>query len=107
EKYQQIRNLEVRFHTKTGFVRDTLVSTARVDLHNGACILLMMNDITKRKQAEEELQALYDATSYLFNTDSLLSLGRQIVEAVVKEFSQIDCGLMLVDAENNRMLRLA
>ncbi len=64
-------------------------------------------DITKRKEAESELTALYNATSFLYRADSLANLGEQIAKAVVKEFSQADCGVLLLDKAHNRMIRLA
>lgn len=72
------------------------------------------NERRKRKWAEKrlreseaELLALYNATSYLFHADSLLNLGRQIVEGIVREFKQIDCGLMLVNTKEGKIVRLA
>lgn len=59
------------------------------------------------RESEAELLSLYNATSYLFYADSLLSLGRQIVEGIVREFKQIDCGLMLINPEDDKILRLA
>jgi PAS domain S-box-containing protein len=53
-----------------------------------------------------ELSALYNATSYLFKSDSLLNLGHQVVQAVIAEFGHVDCGLLLLDKENN-ILRVA
>lgn len=64
-------------------------------------------DITERKRAEEELKSLYNATSTLFTADSLLQLGQQVAETVVRDFGKVDCGVMLVDRANNRMIRLA
>ncbi len=64
-------------------------------------------DVTERRQAEKELEALYNATSHLFKADSLLNLAYQIVETVVREFEHADCGLMLVDREQNKITRLA
>ncbi len=54
-----------------------------------------------------ELTALYNATSYLFKADSLLNLGYQVVQAVIQEFGQADCGLMVIDKQENRVVRLA
>jgi PAS domain S-box-containing protein len=67
----------------------------------------IQNDVTKRKRNEAELNALYNATALLYQADSLLGLGQQIVQAVVQEFKQADCGLMLVDWEQRRLYRLA
>ncbi|MBC7814483.1 MAG: PAS domain S-box protein, partial [Burkholderiales bacterium] len=62
-------------------------------------------DNHERKLAQQELESLYNATSHLFTTDSLANLGQQIVETVVSEFQHADCGLMLVDKAQNRMVR--
>jgi PAS domain S-box-containing protein len=60
-------------------------------------------DITERKEAELELQALYNATAYLFKSDNLRNLGYQIVQAISQEFSETDCALLLADKPNNQM----
>ncbi len=101
------RNVEITCRTHSGETRELLVSSEAIEVDGEAGMLLLFNDITVRKQAQNELRALYDAVSYLFNADSLLSLGHQIVQAVVKEIGQVDCGLLLVDKAQNRMIRLA
>ena len=101
------RNLEITCRTRTGETHELLVSSETIEVDGEACMLLLFHDITARKQAQNELSALYNAVSYLFNADSLLSLGHQIVQAVVKEIGQVDCGLLLVDKAQNQMTRLA
>lgn len=58
-----------------------------------------------------EMATLNRATAYLFehfsSSQGLEALGKQIVEAVVRAFGQVDCGIMLVDSANNQALRLA
>jgi PAS domain S-box-containing protein len=63
--------------------------------------------INERKQAQEELNALYNALSILFQADSLQDLGQQIVQAVVKEFRQADCGLLLLSKDRKEIVRVA
>lgn len=62
---------------------------------------------SERRQATEELVALYNATSVLFTADTLERLGQEIARAVVKEFRQADCGLLLMDKDHTRIIRLA
>ena len=69
-------------------------------------VLAIVRDVTERKLAEKELQSLYNATSYLFKADSLVSLGNQIVAAVVREFEHANCGIMLLDKSNSDILQL-
>ena len=64
-------------------------------------------NITERIQAEEELQALYRATSQLFVAEDLESLAQEIVRAVVQEFDLVDCGFLLISPENGEIIRLA
>jgi len=61
----------------------------------------------QRHQAETELSVLYNATSYLFKSDNLISLGRQIVAAVTSEFGYLDCGIILADPKQSTLIRLA
>ncbi len=101
------RNLEITCRTRAGEIRELLVSSESIEVDGEPCMLLLFHDISARKQAQNELRALYNAVSYLFNADSLLSLGHQIVQAVVQEIGQVDCGLLLVDKTKNQMIRLA
>src|SRR6185369_9774453 len=67
----------------------------------------LQREVSWRKETQDELSALHNALSVLFRSDSLSKLGQQIVEAVVREFNQVDCGLLLVDQDQNRIGRLA
>lgn len=67
----------------------------------------IQNDITARKVAEDELRSLYNATTILFRSTHLPDLGRQIAESVVREFNYVDCGVILVDEQRQRLIRLA
>ncbi|MBA3871847.1 MAG: PAS domain S-box protein [Anaerolineae bacterium] len=102
-----IHTFEMQARTKSGELRYLLESAELIDLGDEAHIVVMLYDITERKQAEDELASLYRATAYLFKAGSLLNLGQQIVEAVVREFAYADCGLLLVDKDANKLVRLA
>ncbi len=59
-----------------------------------------------------ELDALQRATTFLFSNhlmvqSSLEDVGFQIAQTVVKEFGQLDCGVMLIDDTQTRLIRLA
>jgi PAS domain S-box-containing protein len=110
ERLQQkavIYNIESQVQSKQGLIHEVLISCEEIMLGNDPCIMTFIHDITERKQAENELLALYNATSVLFMADNLPGLGQQIVQAVVDEFKQFDCGLMLVDNKRGRIIRLA
>jgi PAS domain S-box-containing protein len=49
----QIGNIELKIRQKSGIIRSWLVSIELIDLGGIGCLLMMANDITERKQAEE------------------------------------------------------
>ncbi|HEY9863642.1 MAG TPA: MASE1 domain-containing protein [Candidatus Obscuribacterales bacterium] len=49
----QIGNIELKIRQKSGIIRNWLVSIELIDLGGIGCLLMMANDITERKQAEE------------------------------------------------------
>lgn len=104
---EAVRNYEMQYRMNSGEIRDVLASFEYIELGGNPCELGLFHDVTERKQAQDELRALYNATSYLFQANSIASLGNQIVQAVVQELGQIDCGLMLVNHNENRMYRVA
>ena len=74
---------------------------------NKRTVVQIARDITDRKQIRDELTSLTNATSYLFKGNSLLEIGEQVVKAVVEELDQVDCGLLLIDSSEQKMIRLA
>lgn len=76
-------------------------------LNTIAHIATQVGRVIERTQASKELSALYNATSYLFSADSLQDLAQQIVNSVVTEFQQVDCGLLLIDRNDDSLIRAA
>lgn len=58
QEHGAFRNLEINFRTKSGEVRVGLVSAETIALNGEQCILVLMNDITERKQMETEMARL-------------------------------------------------
>ncbi|MBN1965568.1 MAG: GAF domain-containing protein, partial [Anaerolineae bacterium] len=58
-----------------------------------------------------EMGSLYRAVSFLLanlsTSQSVEAIAEQIVEAVTRAFGDLDCGVMLVDFETGRFMRLA
>ncbi len=53
-----VHNIETRYRTSTGEVRDALASLELIELDGERCILAMMHDITERKRVEKERERL-------------------------------------------------
>lgn len=102
-----VRNFETQVRIRSGEQRDGLASFEMIELEGETCILALFNDTTEHKRTQNELRALYNATSYLFEAKDLASMAQQIAQAVVQEFGQLECSLMLVNHEHNKVDRLA
>ena len=58
----RIRSAELQFVTKNGRLLTCLFSAELIDLGGERCALAVIEDITKRKRAEQELAQAYDTT---------------------------------------------
>ena len=56
EEPGSVRDMEVRFTTRDGEIRVCLFSAELIDLGGKQCVLTTTNDITERKQKEDELE---------------------------------------------------
>ncbi|RMG80425.1 MAG: GAF domain-containing protein, partial [Chloroflexi bacterium] len=74
---------------------------------NQAAIALENASLYKRvKQQVQELEALYRSTGFYKIDRDLKDAAIQIAEAVVREFSHIDCGVMIVEDNSGSIIRL-
>ncbi|MEE9150392.1 MAG: PAS domain S-box protein, partial [Thermoplasmata archaeon] len=66
-KKQAVKNLEVEFYTKSGRKVDALLSADKIEIGGETCLLSVINDVTERKQAQEEIskfKTIADEASY-------------------------------------------
>ncbi|MEO8613381.1 MAG: ATP-binding protein, partial [Chloroflexota bacterium] len=68
-------------------------------------VVIAHENTTERKKIENELIALYYATSFLFKSDSLSNLGYQVVQAVITAFDHVHCALLLKDKISGEIIR--
>lgn len=95
---------EPDFYTeKHGEVLQVFANQAAVAIRNAQ----VYEELSDRAR---ELSILHRSTSFLISpiqtTNSLEAVGQQIVDTVVSIFQQVDCGLMIVDRQNNRIKRM-
>jgi PAS domain S-box-containing protein len=67
---EKVRNEVIQYRTKAGAMRIGLVSAEKINIANESCLLVLNNDITQQKKAEEQLRLLGSVTEQV--TDSII-----------------------------------
>jgi diguanylate cyclase (GGDEF)-like protein/PAS domain S-box-containing protein len=70
----RIENMEVRLRRKSGEIFPALIFITPITLHDTACLLTMMMDITERKCAEEQLRETRDTLQAIIYSSPLTIL---------------------------------
>jgi PAS domain S-box-containing protein len=68
EEKGEILNFELALKVKDGFIRDCLVSAKNILYNNEACLIFIINDISKLKKTENELAQTRVFTDALLNS---------------------------------------
>jgi len=58
EKRGRVKNEEIIFRTKSGEVRNALVSADRIDVAGEPCIIAVTTDVTEQKQSQELIESV-------------------------------------------------
>ncbi len=58
EKRGRVKNEEIVFRTKSGEVRNALVSADRIDVAGEPCIIAVTTDVTEQKQSQELIESV-------------------------------------------------
>jgi PAS domain S-box-containing protein len=72
-----VRDLEIRYRTRSGAVRVGLLAAEIIELGGEKCVLVTSHDITERKEREEELLAVRREWQTTFDamTDNVILVG--------------------------------
>ncbi|MBI3301005.1 MAG: PAS domain S-box protein [Deltaproteobacteria bacterium] len=97
DQRQPVHETEIKFHTKSGEIRDGLVSEEPIDLNGELCILSMLRDITERRRTEEKLQDYAERLRILSHRlmEVQESERRAIARELHDEIGQVLTGLRL------------
>jgi diguanylate cyclase (GGDEF)-like protein/PAS domain S-box-containing protein len=75
QAHGRVENLEIRLRRKSGEIFPALILITPIVLHDTACLLTMMMDITVRKQAEEQLRDTRDTLQTIIHSSPLAILA--------------------------------
>jgi PAS domain S-box-containing protein len=73
-----VYDFEARFRTKTGAVREMLLSVERIELDGTPCALTIAHDVTERRQLERELIEISERERQRIGYDLHDSLGQHL-----------------------------
>lgn len=81
-----VRDIELRFRTKSGELRDALSSFAPIHLGGETCVLSMFQDITERKRMEQELLEAERMRIELEKQRELVEMKEEFIATVSHDF---------------------
>lgn len=73
-----VYDYEARFHTKSGAVREMLLSVEAIELDGEPCVLTIAHDVTERRQLEREILEISDRERQRIGYDLHDSLGQHL-----------------------------
>jgi PAS domain S-box-containing protein len=73
-----VYDFEVRFRTKSGMIREVLLSVERVELDGVPCTLTIAHDVTERRELERELIRISERERQRIGYDLHDTLGQQL-----------------------------
>jgi PAS domain S-box-containing protein len=84
-----VRGAQARLHTRAGDVREVIISLERIDLDGRPCTLLLLQDVTERKQIETleqqrlaQVSAINDVGRTLAETLDLPTIYERLAQAI-------------------------
>jgi PAS domain S-box-containing protein len=100
-KEGKVRDLEFQFRNKSGVLMTTSLSAESIEIEDEPCVLVIANDITERKRAEEELresrQKLSDIINFLPDATLVIDRDGKVIawNKALEEMTGVEAADML------------
>lgn len=99
------RDIEHRFYTRRGELRDIIAAGVFIELDGQPCILSVANDVTARKQAEERLKTLYEVSEAVNRAEGLAEVYRTALTALTRVLQVKRASILLLDKDGKMRFR--
>ena len=93
----KVENFEAKFKKKNGEIFICLISGEVIKFRNTNCIISILIDISERKQAEQEMNVLFEIVQGVVNTSDLHELLKLIHNSIRKLLYAENCFFALFD----------
>jgi PAS domain S-box-containing protein len=93
----KVENFEAKFKKKNGEIFICLISGEVIKFRNTSCIISILIDISERKQAEQEMNVLFEIVQGVVNTSDLHELLKLIHHSLKKILYAENCFFALYD----------
>jgi PAS domain S-box-containing protein len=95
--------VEERFVAQNGTERLAVVTSAPVTYEGQPASMVVLNDVTERKQYERALRSLNDAALQLLNAESESEIAEIVADAAETMIDAEGCAVYLLDSTANRL----
>lgn len=99
------RDVEHRFYTQHGELRDIIAAGVFIELDGQPCILSVANDVTARKQAEERLKILYEVSEAVNRAEGLTEVYRVALTALTRILQVKRAAILLLEKDGRMHFR--
>jgi PAS domain S-box-containing protein len=103
----EVRNFEVRMRARNGEIKFILLSAEAIELQGISCLVSVLHDMTRRKQAEESSQTQRNVLEMIASGRPMTETLDALLRMIEAQFPDLLCSVLLLDAGGVRLRHCA
>jgi len=103
----EVRNFEVRMRARDGEIKFILLSAEAIELQGKSCLVSVLHDMTRRKQAEESSQTQRNVLEMIASGQPMTETLDALLRMIEAQFPDLLCSVLLLDADGVRLRHCA